>query len=123
MEQSFFPVWRTLQRVIKQRNAALKKQIPINQIKAWDQELIQSAECIDQLRRHYFNDLGPILLSLLKELPFFDDFSSQYCRGWPDHEDYADVLLRALDQDLGMGYTRYGPQRADIKFFYGRSTG
>ncbi len=117
VEQSFFSVWRTLQRIIKQRNAALKKRMPLRQIKVWDQELISSAESIDQLRRQYFKDLGPILIVLLAELPFFDDFSSQYCRGWPDNDSYADVLEQALEHDLAMGYTRYGPQRADMKLF------
>jgi len=115
VEQSFFPCWLKLQRVLKQRNNALRRGLPRNELRIWHDELVHRGEEIDKLRQEYFQSLESIVMELLAELAIFAHFRVKYHRGWPDNVAYGDILQTSLQQDLELGYTRYGPHRADLK--------
>ena len=40
----------------------------------------------------------------------------QYQRGWPEDRDLLNALREGREGDRNMGYTRYGPQKADLQF-------
>ena len=50
VEPQFFQVWQRFQQRLKQRNAGLQQQIPTNQIKIWDTELIEAANELTLMR-------------------------------------------------------------------------
>lgn len=118
-QADFFPLWRTYQRALKQRNHALKRKLPAEQTQLWDAQLIDTAEQIDQHRRHYIDALTPYLTTFCQALmpELKTPPVSHYAAGWPKNSDsFAKLLAAQYPKDAQQGHTQYGSHRADIKF-------
>lgn len=114
VEQSFFPLWQRFQRILKQRNSALQQQATSSQIKIWDIEFIETAHALSQLRENYIEQIKPIVLRLLADLIELNELTITYYPGWNIERGLSDILNSCLQRDLLLGYTQFGPQRADI---------
>lgn len=114
VEQSFFPLWQRFQRILKQRNSALQQQSVPDQIKIWDIEFIETAKELSQLRERYVDQLKPVVMELLQDLIELNDLSITYYPGWNVERGLEDILNSCLNRDLMLGYTQFGPQRADV---------
>ncbi len=112
VEHSFFEIWRVFQRVLKQRNSALKQQASTA---PWDIEFVEVAEKIDELRQLIVEQLRPLCLERLNYLLPEHAFELVYQRGWDDSLSLDKVLLDCRYRDQQLGYTYYGPQRADVQ--------
>jgi DNA replication and repair protein RecF len=115
VEQAYRDVWQRYVRVLRQRNAALRAQIPANQITAWDTELLDAAGQIHQYRQMYFEDLRSHLQAEVSRLLPFEAIHLSYQPGWPADTTLAERLTMALEKDRALGSTQYGPHRADFK--------
>lgn len=82
VEPQFFQIWQRFQQVLKQRNAALQQQVPINQIKVWDVELIEAANKITLLRENYIQQLNPLITELMRKLLTLQGLSIDFYQGW-----------------------------------------
>ncbi len=119
----FLPLWRNYQRALKQRNRALKQQLPPQQITLWDAPLVQSALEIDQLRSTYLAQLTPHLQNFCHQLiPEIEQtVTLSYRAGWPQQTKNLQQLMQDhLPQDRKKGHTQYGCHRADIRFRFGQ---
>ncbi len=112
VEPHFLDYWRSFQRVLKQRNSALKQQ---QSTQPWDSEFAQVATKIDQLRQSIAEKLAPLCFKQLAQLLPNTTFQLKYQRGWPESVDLADVLSNNQNRDRQLRYTYYGPQRADVQ--------
>jgi DNA replication and repair protein RecF len=113
VEQSFHGLWREYNRILKQRNAALRAGARQPDIQVWDKGLVDTALKITALRENYLANLLPVLENYSEQLiGFIPQFS--YSRGWQKDEDLADKLKDSLETDRAQGYTRAGPHRADL---------
>jgi DNA replication and repair protein RecF len=115
LSTEFFRVWRLYEQALKQRNAALRQQLSPDQLAPWTQELIENALQLDRFRREYVQNLIPLLLDGIDKLLPIKNLEISYQAGWDDDFNYADVLTKSLYKDLQLGYTQYGPHRADFK--------
>jgi DNA replication and repair protein RecF len=115
VEQAYRDLWQRYTRALRQRNAALRAQLPVNQITLWDSELLETAGQIHDIRRLYFETLLPHLESEVQRLLPSLDLRLSYQSGWPVDVSLADMLERALEKDRTLGSTQYGPHRADFK--------
>lgn len=114
VEPGFHPLWKRLQRALVQRNAALRQNVPNEQIKLWDKELQAVGVAIAQMRQQYIERLLPLILDFTaKLLGDRYELSLQYSPGWEVQEALEDVLARDLAKDRVLGYTQRGPHRAD----------
>ena len=112
---SFLPVWRNFERILKQRNAALKEKRPRNEIEIWTNELIKYGLELDSLRREYIQEVTPLISEILTALlPNSGDFQLTYSPGWDESQDYATILQNAYFEEMRFGHTLYGPHRADF---------
>lgn len=113
VEPRFFPTWQNYHRILKQRNAALRRDQPASDIRAWDGQLLAQAEILTAQRQAYVQALQPWLAryadTLLGEVPEF-----HYRPGWRAGETLAAVLEQGLDGDRERSHTRFGPHRADL---------
>ena len=116
VEPQFYPLWQQLQKVLKQRNAALKAKLSANEIKIWDSELVRLASAIDILRKEHLKQLYPIALNLFHTLLPELELEIRYERGWAEDEDLLNLLSQNFYRDFHIGYTQLGPQRADLLF-------
>lgn len=114
VEHSFFPLWQRYQRALKQRNASLQQGKPSAQVKAWDIEIVAAAEQLAGMRGHYLQQLTPIFFEILTELICLDELTVSYSPGWDKDRNLLAVFEAAFQRDAMLGYTQYGPHRADI---------
>jgi len=115
----FISLWRTYQRGLKQRNHALKKRLPKQQVQLWDQTLVENALKIDAIRQSYLNDLTPYLVTFCQALmpEVRVDVVCQYRAGWPKNtEDLMQLYADNFQKEAQLGHTQYGAHRADIRF-------
>lgn len=111
----YFRVWKQFIRALKQRNAALRGNLPKMELISWTNELVRSGLLIDQLRREYTQLLIPIIKKMAEELLISFDFNISYYAGWDIQIDYAKILDLNYEKDRQFGHTLAGPHKADIK--------
>lgn len=116
VEHAFLSQWQRANRALKQRNAALKQRCSIEQITLWDGELTAAAEALDAMRKTYLLELEVVFFDILRKLIQLDGLSIRYMRGWSSEQSLGDILAQSLSRDMYLGYTQYGPHRADIDF-------
>ena len=115
----FIKLWRIYQRVLKQRNNALKQQQAKSQVQLWDTQLVDVAEKIDDIRSNYISKLSPFVaqfcVALMPEIS--ENLDMNYRAGWAKAaENYHSVLSQNYYKDAKLGHTQYGCHRADIRF-------
>jgi len=113
VEQAFLPTWQRYHKALRQRNAALKQELPDEAVAAWNAELAEAGEALGAQRRDYLARLeGP--LSLIGRRLLGLEARLAYHRGWPDDLALEETLRRDLDRDRRYRATQHGPHRADI---------
>ncbi len=115
VEQSFLTLWRKVEHILKQRNAALREHARRDYIKMWDEEFAANSLELHRMREQYVGTLLPIVANILQGLfPIAKSIELTYYPGWNLDKSLVDVLAETLSQDLKFGYTTMGPQRADL---------
>ena len=111
----FLAVWRQFERTLKQRNANLKEKKSRQELEPWTNELAKFATTIHELRCEYIQYLKPVVLEMVQAL--LPDFTVdlQYNPGWPGDLSFAELMLRFHPEEYRLGYTLYGPHRADLQ--------
>ncbi len=113
VEPSYGDLWRQYNRVLKQRNAALKRE-GAAVVRCWDEELAQIGEKMALHRAYYIEQIMPLCNDIFGR---FCDFSFyfQYERGWDADKLLLDALQGGLARDQHLGYTSAGPHRAELR--------
>ena len=115
VEQSFYYHLSHYQRALKQRNSLLKSGTAIaTELPHWDSQLVQHGLVIDQMRRHYVEQLSVLTMDILNELLPEQELILRYRRGWPSNLALDAALQRSLESDIKMKYTTSGPHRGDL---------
>ena len=114
VEHSFYPVWQRYMRAMKQRNVALRQTAV--KLDHWEQEMTAAAVQLHQYRRAYIRQLQPLFMDSVKYMLGIDDISMDYRAGWDTNKPLNEILSLTRKKDKELGYSRYGPQRADIVF-------
>ncbi len=113
-ESDFLHIWRQCERALKQRNAALRGQLPRQEVDVWTEKLVDSALQLDEARRRYVEELRLRLDSIVKELLPVFNLTIAYHSGWNSDYDYPAILAKNIDKDYQWGYTQSGPHKADL---------
>lgn len=115
LSKDYLRVWRQFARVLKQRNAALQARCSQDELESWTNELINNGNLLNQARQAYFQNLLPVLTETVQHL--LPDFciNLNYYPGWNADIAYETALLSALQKDKYLGYTQFGPHKADLK--------
>ena len=119
VEPNFYPSWKQWQRLLKQRNAALKQRLPKPEVMAWDQSLCELADAIDIQRMKLVLALQPILDEHTALLGAEFKLDLNYDRGWSPDQSLLSELGESTERDYQLGYTYAGPQRADVQLQVG----
>lgn len=113
VEQPFFALWQRTHRALKQRNAALHGSSR-EQIRVWNKELCAASEELNQLRQAYAEKFAVIFSASLRQLLDNTEISLNYYQGWPKDRNLAELLEENIQRDIELGYSQFGPQRADL---------
>ena len=106
-------VWLRYERLLKQRNSALKKNLTDRVLDSIDHELISNGNYINNARAQFCNALleqaqSLICLFLKQKI----DIDIVFRKGYQG--DFAENLRHSKAGDRIMGFTRSGPHRADF---------
>ncbi|WP_166268641.1 DNA replication/repair protein RecF [Marinobacter caseinilyticus] len=124
VEPSFASHWQQCQRVTSQRNQTLRNgRLDDSLMRVWDGQYVTLATQVNEARTTAFGMFKDAFDALLNEVqaPWAVGMKLDFYPGWDTSQPLADVLLQHRDQELKMGHTLYGPNRADIRLrFQGR---
>jgi len=115
LDDNFLPIWNKCKRLLKQRNALLKRKASYKEISYWDIELVESSLALSKLRNHYINSFNPVLQGIISRFLPDTNVSVSYSQGWDKKVDLAELLARNYSRELALGYTISGPHKADLK--------
>ena len=116
-------VFKSYQKVLKQRNSLLKKKTP-EDLHYWSNLLSELGETLNDSRKLYFKMLNNEFINfkdkILEILPdAYEDIKTsilQYDQGWDESMTFKEALERSLDKDVLLKHTTCGPHRCDINF-------
>ncbi|SFL93693.1 DNA replication/repair protein RecF [Marinobacter zhejiangensis] len=124
VEPSFASLWQQCQRVTSQRNQTLRNgRLDEHLLRAWDAQFSALADQITEARQSVVALFQEAFHSLLREIetPWVEGFKMDFYPGWDRKQPLLEVLARHREQELRMGHTLYGPNRADLRLrFQGR---
>jgi DNA replication and repair protein RecF len=114
VEPDFHSLWARFQRILQQRNAALKDNIQPQARHVWDEELVKTGEILHEARARQTGRLLPHFQSCCQQL------LGGGCQvdlvldpGWSG--EFSEALQRDRERDRARGFTHSGPQRADLE--------
>jgi DNA replication and repair protein RecF len=113
VEQGYLNAWQRFHRALRQRNAALRQQVPDALLDAWDQEFFTSGTEVSEHRSRYFARIRDGLQSMARSL-LDVDVTVEYTRGWSADAALNAVLTERRTLDLSRRTTTAGPHRADL---------
>ncbi len=115
VEPAFYQAWSAYRKILKQRNAALRRQTDRREIAIWDRQFTDSAMAVNQLRIEFLDRLRSEVLTETTELLGTDQIELHYRSGWPSGTSLLETLMQSREQDLNRGFSHYGPHRADLE--------
>jgi len=116
VEHHFLSIWRQYQSLLKQRNALLKQtNIDLNEVKIWDDQLIEAAENITKLRYQYLEKLEKEVQQLALKINYQNHIQLVLDPGWKDN--LREQLNNYIASDFKFGYTQCGAHRADLTIY------
>lgn len=116
VERGYVRVLGEFQRILRQRNAAIRSGASPDQIRVWDGSLADAAESIDRQRGAVLNVLIPRMSDLFCAWVPGLAITHRYRRGWRGDKPLVEQLASRTEGDLRVGYTTLGPQRAELEF-------
>lgn len=116
VKQEYLKLWKTYNKVLKQRNALLKTNAPYSQFVPWDKQLVELSYQLHNLRQPYFKLWEQAFIKVLSELTT-SSCVIHYYKGW-DKKDSGksleNILVDNFVSDKQKTYTQYGAHQADI---------
>ncbi|MCL9683123.1 DNA replication/repair protein RecF [Legionella maioricensis] len=116
VKPNYLALWKEYKKVLKHRNALLKKHAPYAYFIPWDQQLSCLANQLDELRQDYFELWKNRFYHVLQQLT--DSVCSiDYFKGWDKKKtgkSLEQVLAEHFNSDNQKLYTQYGAHQADI---------
>ncbi len=118
VEPGFLKLWQDFHRTLKQRNAVLRDKYSQNDgaLNFWTEKLVETGCDLHETRLRVLKDWLEYTKNYCQDMPGVKNLSLDYLPGWNAEEvDYAERLALSLRQDSALGYTRFGPHRADLQ--------
>ena len=85
-------------------------------LKSWTQQFAVVAEQMHEAREHYVERLERPLQMALEQLQGVGGVTLRYQPGWDRRRSLREALADQLELDRQSGFTRSGPQRAELRF-------
>jgi DNA replication and repair protein RecF len=113
VKHGYLDLWRRYNRVLKQRNAALR-QANRAVVESLDPQFVQLGEKLDKARQAYLGLMEELLRESLPAIsPALEDITLSYRKGWPG-DNLEEALMASRQRDIDRGATHPGPHKADL---------
>ncbi|MGF1642843.1 MAG: DNA replication/repair protein RecF [Thiotrichales bacterium] len=110
----FFSYWGEYKRGLSQRNALLRNGGSDREISVWSSVLANSAKEITRIRREYIRQLGALMSEVIDKMSVRESSALEIMQGWSVDRDLGVLLDAEIEGDRKIGFTRFGPHRADL---------
>lgn len=116
VKPAFHPAWVRYQRALRQRNTLLRQASGARGAEQWERQMVEQAGILDACRQDYADKIVEAVdkIAQAQNVPLH----VRYERGWPEGTAYEKILATSAEGDRQAGYTRYGPHRALLRFFW-----
>jgi len=115
VEQSYLSAWKRYNRLLRQRNTALRSQAGTGVMEALEAPMAEAAEVVEMLRTRYVESLQRQLARLAAELRFHvEHIALEYRPSAPAAQGYRHKWRDTRRRDLERGFTRDGPHRGEL---------
>lgn len=114
-EAQFLSLWKQYERVLKQRNASLRKQMPKAMLAPWEEQFVALSEQVSALREHYMQQLIPRFNHFCALFLDGLSFELSYQAGWDQSVALTTLLEQQYERDRKAGYTHIGPHRGGFR--------
>lgn len=111
---TFFTQWKLFQKLLEQRNAALKARAPQDELMIWNQEFARAGEALTAQRQAYVDDFSSVFNEIIAVLLEDVAISMDYLPGWNQIASLEACLNQHVSRETLVGHSLYGPQRADL---------
>jgi len=111
---NFIDVWQRTLKSLQQRNMWLKT-ASSNDYDVWTAEFEHASNDLDNLRKNYITDLVPVFKRISQQIIPSFELDLLYKRGWDENKPLGLTLANSLERDRIVGFTSFGPQKADLK--------
>ena len=117
----FYPKWKSYQRILKQRNLALKHSKHHYSIDKWTEELVSLQPDITQFREQALSKLKPLLMESSSDLLSGKNINIEFHSGFSkevelNHDSMMKYYRSKLKYDLAIKRTSVGVHKANLKF-------
>ncbi|WP_455219251.1 DNA replication/repair protein RecF [Kaarinaea lacus] len=119
VKPNYLSDWQQCRHVLKQRNAALKHGLSTNELRYWNDSLVEISESISVTREEYLAQLQPFLDQLICGVPGLPKITIKLDRGWTAQKSLQEVLEDSIRGDRKRGFTQFGAHRADLQILAG----
>lgn len=112
----YHTIWKDYQRVLKQRNALLKKKRSRAECMPWDKQLVELAVQLDKMRMLYVEELRTCFHYILNQFTTCQ-CDLKYEKGWDrknEGRNLLDILSQSFERDCARAMTQYGAHHADL---------
>lgn len=110
----FYSQWKTFQKILTQRNAALKARAPRNELLIWNEQFVKAGEALNVLRKAYLDDFLPVFNKIAFVLLENVSILIDYLPGWDRNITLETCLNQNVSRETMIGHSLYGPHRADL---------
>lgn len=117
VKPDYIVLWKRFNKLLKQRNAALRSGAGLREVQAWNPELAEAGELLHHYRKDYLERLLEVFTAINPQFPTLTEpVSISYHKGWQAAATYSEVLNDSFGKDQESKFTRAGPQRAELGF-------
>lgn len=117
VEHGFLDTWQRYQRALKQRNAALRRELPDSAVDVWNGDLVTAGVALTAMRQRYLTRLSEPLREIGGALGLEPEVRLDI--GWEQGHTFEEALSRARPRDRRLRATQAGPHRADVAILIG----
>ncbi|MCD8525143.1 MAG: DNA replication/repair protein RecF [Gammaproteobacteria bacterium] len=116
VKHSYWSELKKLNRILKQKNAALKMRCSDSELTQWNIMLAEISYSLDVMRIEYLQQLEQVFSKYREKLSLLKEVRLCYCPGWSrESTDLFTQLSTAMRQERQQGYCLIGPHRADVR--------
>ncbi|PIZ05021.1 MAG: DNA replication/repair protein RecF [Gammaproteobacteria bacterium CG_4_10_14_0_8_um_filter_38_16] len=113
-QPAFFQAWKSFQKCLHHKNAALKAHAPQDEIAVWNNELAITGTALHEMREQYIQQFLPFFKDIMSVLLKEVDIQLSYSAGWDSKTSLISALSKNMFREYHLGYTLHGPHRADL---------
>ena len=113
--------YENYKKALIQRNISLKRKVSENELKVWNEVLIETGSIFAERQMLFFDNIFKEVIEEKRKkwasrLAFLNQIKVTIKKGWSGGGSYSKALIESVEKDRALGYTSVGPHRLDFSY-------